>query len=352
MTLLAVWNDDPGRPAPARLDTALTATQDPDLVRDLLAAIGVRFDRWPVADLPDDADEAAILSAYRAQVDAAVAREGYALVDVARLRTGPGRSGAAAAARMRFRDEHHLDEHRHAVAEDRFFAAGSAVWYLHEGGRVYAVLCEPGDLLSVPPGMPHWFDPGEQPEFTLVRFFHDEGDRVGEFTGEPVAARYPTCDELAAQRDAADEEHSSGRSARRTAGPRGSAQRGHASATGAAAKAPLAVPPPHPGPAAARDSGPATAWETGPATARYAGAWRWAPNQDEYQDPHPARYPATTTLWRPAAALPDPAPTAPPHAAAVPPGFGPAQSLRPTSAPIHSIARLAGRSQGPCGHQR
>ncbi|MBN9740230.1 hypothetical protein DMP23_03775 [Amycolatopsis sp. A1MSW2902] len=42
--------------------------------------------------------------------------------------------------------------------EDRFFVRGAAVWYLHAGREVHAVLCEPGDVLTVPAGVRHWQD--------------------------------------------------------------------------------------------------------------------------------------------------------------------------------------------------
>ena len=42
----------------------------------------------------------------------------------------------------------------------RFFVAGSGLFTLHVGDRVYEVLCEQGDLIGVPDGTPHWFDMG------------------------------------------------------------------------------------------------------------------------------------------------------------------------------------------------
>ena len=40
-------------------------------------------------------------------------------------------------------------------------------------GRVYAVLCTAGDLISVPANTQHWFDAGTHPSFTAVRIFTD-----------------------------------------------------------------------------------------------------------------------------------------------------------------------------------
>jgi 1,2-dihydroxy-3-keto-5-methylthiopentene dioxygenase len=68
------------------------------------------------------------------------------------------------------------------------------------GGKVHAVLCEAGDLLSVPGGTTHWFDMGTRPEYKAVRFFHDEDGWIGNFTGSTISANFPTYDELAAGR--------------------------------------------------------------------------------------------------------------------------------------------------------
>jgi 1,2-dihydroxy-3-keto-5-methylthiopentene dioxygenase len=182
-----------GRRAPA----PLVRTEDGDEIAAVLKGIGVRFERWPLAPLAEDAGSEEVLAAYREQVDAAVARAGYVLVDVARLRPTGAEDWpeTAAAARAKF-----LNEHRHADDEDRFFAAGSGVFYLHVDGRVHAVLCEAGDLLSVPANTTHWFDMGTEPDFTAIRFFHDEDGWVGNFTGNPLAERIPSYDEISAAR--------------------------------------------------------------------------------------------------------------------------------------------------------
>jgi len=193
MTLLTVWADDK------------SATDEPPIVRTengaeiaaVLKEIGVRFERWELAPLAEGASGDEVLAAYREQVDAVIAGEGYVLVDVAQLRPSEAADWAekAATARAKF-----LDEHRHADDEDRFFVSGSGVFYLHVEGRVHAVLCEAGDLLSVPANTTHWFDMGTRPDFTAIRFFHDEDGWVGDFTGDPVSARFPSFDEIVAGR--------------------------------------------------------------------------------------------------------------------------------------------------------
>jgi 1,2-dihydroxy-3-keto-5-methylthiopentene dioxygenase len=84
-----------------------------------------------------------------------------------------------------------LSEHRHAEDEVRFFIDGSGLFTLREQGHVYAVLCTAGDLISVPAGMRHWFDMGPRPSFTAMRFFRTPDGWVGDFTGDPIADRFP-----------------------------------------------------------------------------------------------------------------------------------------------------------------
>ena len=48
---------------------------------------------------------------------------------------------------------------------------GKGLFNIHKAGKVYAVLCEKGDLIGVPDGTPHWFNMGPQPHFTAIRLF-------------------------------------------------------------------------------------------------------------------------------------------------------------------------------------
>src|SRR3546814_6097561 len=80
-----------------------------------------------------------------------------------------------------------LSEHTHADDEVRFFVEGSGQFYLHMNDRVYVMLCEAGDLISVPAGTRHWFDTGPNPMFTAIRLFVSPDGWVADFTGDPIA---------------------------------------------------------------------------------------------------------------------------------------------------------------------
>jgi 1,2-dihydroxy-3-keto-5-methylthiopentene dioxygenase len=191
MTLLTVWPDtDP--------DTVVLRTADADEIALELKRLGVRFERWPVVDdLPEEPTSEEVLAAYRKHVDRVVETEGYVLVDAMHMTPAdtPEWREKAATARRKF-----LAEHTHDDDEDRFFARGAGVFYLHVGGRVYAMLCEAGDLLSVPANTTHWFDMGTRPNYVSIRFFHTDDGWVGNFTGNRIAENFPDFDTLNASR--------------------------------------------------------------------------------------------------------------------------------------------------------
>jgi 1,2-dihydroxy-3-keto-5-methylthiopentene dioxygenase len=193
MTLLTVYTDDE---APEKL----LESEEPSEVAVTLKEIGVAFDQWPVAEeFAHGGEQQAVLDRYKDEIARVVEAEGYVLVDVTQLHKteDPGWEELKTAARNKF-----LSEHTHDDDEVRFFVSGSGIFYLHVEGKVYAVLCEAGDMLSVPGGTTHWFDMGSDPDFTSVRFFHDEDGWVGNFTGNPLAERIPSYDEIAAARAA------------------------------------------------------------------------------------------------------------------------------------------------------
>lgn len=188
MTLLTVWSEDDA-------DTILTRTSDHGEIAEALGEIGVDFAHLPSdAALPPGASQDEVLAAYREIVDGLVAQHGYVVVDVAQIHPQDSDEwrATAAGARAKF-----LNEHTHDEEEIRYFVAGSGVFYLHVSGRVFAMLCTEGDLLSVPAMTTHWFDMGTSPDFTAIRFFHTDDGWVGNFTGSDISTHFPTYDELA-----------------------------------------------------------------------------------------------------------------------------------------------------------
>jgi 1,2-dihydroxy-3-keto-5-methylthiopentene dioxygenase len=190
MTLLQVMSDHDA--AKVRL-----RTDDPSLIGDELGARDIVFNRRPTAvDIDFSRTSERILAGYAEDI-AAINRHGrYRHIDVAAVQPDdgdPGWHAKAIAARSKF-----LDEHRHAEDEVRFFVAGRACFFLHLEPEVFAVVCEGGDVLSVPAGTRHWFDMGSEPDFVAIRFFEQEDGWVGDFTGDAIGERFPTFDQLVA----------------------------------------------------------------------------------------------------------------------------------------------------------
>lgn len=157
-----------------------------------LAGLGVRFERWQAsAPLAQDADQQAVLDAYAEDVARLNAEYGFQSVDVVAL--GP-QHPQKAEMRQKF-----LAEHTHSDFEVRFFVEGRGLFYLHVADKVYCVLCEKGDLISVPANTTHWFDMGKDPDFKCIRLFVIPDGWVGHFTDSSIAAGFPDFDQFVAQ---------------------------------------------------------------------------------------------------------------------------------------------------------
>jgi 1,2-dihydroxy-3-keto-5-methylthiopentene dioxygenase len=159
-------------------------TEDPAVIAETLARVGVRFERWelPVSVSPDG-DSEAILAAFRPHLDRLMGESGAGTADVIKLRPG---NEAYPAMRRKF-----IDEHTHTEDEVRFFVSGGGNFILHLNGRVYDAHCSKGDLISVPTGVKHWFDAGEAPNCTVLRVFTDTTGWTPHYTGDPISALFP-----------------------------------------------------------------------------------------------------------------------------------------------------------------
>lgn len=183
MSRLAIYDEQGNRSAEVVSDHAQIA--------HILNGLGVRFERWRTdVPLAADADQDEVLKAYAADVQRLNDEYGFQSVDVVSLR--PDNPNKA-----EFRQKF-LSEHTHADFEVRFFVDGSGLFYLHLGDKVYLVLCERGDLISVPAGTTHWFDMGDNPDFKCIRLFVVPDGWVGDFTGSQIATRFPSFDEFVA----------------------------------------------------------------------------------------------------------------------------------------------------------
>ena len=181
MSLLTIYhNANPGQAEVIR---------QPEEIARRLDTIGVRFERWTANQpLAADADQEAILSAYRQQVAGLMQKHGFKSADV--ISVGPDFPDRVAL-RKKF-----LSEHTHSEFEVRFFVGGHGLFCLHPDENVYAVYCQKGDLLSVPANMKHWFDSGAEPDIKAIRLFTTTEGWVAQYTGDDIADRLPKMEDL------------------------------------------------------------------------------------------------------------------------------------------------------------
>ena len=168
----------------AKPDSAELAIKDFDGIRIALDRIGVGFERWQAdQELHPQASQDEVIEAYRGSIDKLMKHYGFKSVDVISLYADHPQREA-------MRDKF-LHEHTHDDFEVRFFVEGQGLFNIRHKGRVYAMHCRQGDLLSVPAGTPHWFDMGPEPCLKAIRLFTTPEGWVANFTGDKIADRFP-----------------------------------------------------------------------------------------------------------------------------------------------------------------
>lgn len=184
MSRLTIYNDTSAEPC--------ANFNEYDAITRELESIGVQFERWQAAaEFSADAGSDEVQAAYQQSIDTLKQQYRFQSVDVISL--SPDHPDKAVM-RQKF-----LDEHTHDDFEIRFFVEGSGLFYLHVAGKVYAVLCEQGDLISVPANTTHWFDMGEHPAFKCIRFFTTDEGWLANFTGSDIAKKFPSYEQYLEQ---------------------------------------------------------------------------------------------------------------------------------------------------------
>jgi len=169
-----------------------TRYTDLETIQNHLDSLGVQFEQWEADyQLATDADQNTVLIAYREPIDNLKQEHYFQSIDVIRVKPDQPEIETI---RKKF-----LSEHVHDDFEIRFFIEGCGLFYLHIADKIYAVLCERGDLISVPAGVKHWFDMGEHPNFTCIRFFTTPYGWVANFTDSPISESFPTLDQFVAK---------------------------------------------------------------------------------------------------------------------------------------------------------
>jgi 1,2-dihydroxy-3-keto-5-methylthiopentene dioxygenase len=162
-----------------------TEIRDPKEIRTFLNARGVFFDQWTCEVVFDDkATQEEILAAYGKDLKPFMEQGGYLTADVISINKLTENYDAI---RAKF-----LAEHIHTEDEIRFFVDGQGIfWFNLENEPVFNLLCEKGDLISVPEGTKHWFDAGETNPFVkAIRIFIDMSGWVPHYTASNIETKF------------------------------------------------------------------------------------------------------------------------------------------------------------------
>ncbi len=163
------------------------STNNPKEIKAFLNARAIFFDQWEAAvEFSDDADQETILSAYAHALNPYMESNGYKTADVISINASTPNYDAV---RAKF-----LSEHTHTEDEVRFFVDGEGLFWFNledEKTPVFNVLCQAGDLISVPANTKHWFDAGESNPFVkAIRIFIDTEGWVPHYTGSDLAEQF------------------------------------------------------------------------------------------------------------------------------------------------------------------
>lgn len=159
--------------------------KNPEEIKGFLNSKGVFFDQWNCAVMFENtATQQEILDAYASDLLPFMKQGGYKTADVISINSATENYESI---RNKF-----LSEHTHSEDEIRFFVDGKGFfWFNLESEPVFNLLCERGDLISVPAGTKHWFDAGEKNPFVkAIRIFIDASGWIPEYTSSGIEQKY------------------------------------------------------------------------------------------------------------------------------------------------------------------
>ncbi|MEY3237924.1 MAG: hypothetical protein RI883_2025 [Bacteroidota bacterium] len=159
--------------------------RNPKEIREFFNKRGIFFDQWECSIVFDDtASQEEIIEAYSKDLKPFMENGGYVTADVISINKLTENYEAI---RAKF-----LAEHTHSEDEIRFFVDGKGIfWFNLETEPVFNLLCEKGDLISVPAGTKHWFDAGEKNPFVkAIRIFIDMTGWIPNYTDSKLELNF------------------------------------------------------------------------------------------------------------------------------------------------------------------
>jgi 1,2-dihydroxy-3-keto-5-methylthiopentene dioxygenase len=160
----------------------------PEQIAAFLRPFGIQYERWEVEGrLTPQSSNQDILDVYAPEIDRLKQQGGYVTADV--INVSPETPGLDAML------EKFKKEHTHSEDEVRFIVEGSGIFHIHpDGGPVFGLQLEQGDLINVPAGIKHWFDLCSDKKIRAIRLFLDASGWTPHYTNSDKHARYePVC---------------------------------------------------------------------------------------------------------------------------------------------------------------
>lgn len=157
-------------------------------VTSFLATHEIEYEQWtlnrPVAE---NATPEQLLEAYGPEIETLKARGGYRTADVIDVKPDTPNLDAMLAKFSR--------EHWHDEDEVRFIVEGRGLFHIHpNGGPVFALEVEAGDLIRVPRGTHHWFDLCAERRIRAIRLFQDSSGWTPHYTDTGIDQGFqPVC---------------------------------------------------------------------------------------------------------------------------------------------------------------
>lgn len=154
-------------------------------IQNFLKRNGIVYEYWETkGEIPNYFTQEEILDVYRSKLQPFMENGGYKNADVISINENTENYTEI---RKKF-----LAEHTHTEDEIRFFVDGQGLFWFHlDGEPIFNVLCQKGDLISVPVGYKHWFDAGVQnPHVKCIRIFSDTSGWTPVYTESKVEKRF------------------------------------------------------------------------------------------------------------------------------------------------------------------
>ncbi|MGL4522461.1 MAG: cupin domain-containing protein [Bacilli bacterium] len=145
---------------------------DKAAVEAYLTAQEVIYEAWDITKLPThlqenfaltDEDKTEILTTFKEEIQAISEKRGYLASDVVALSEATPNLETLLA---NFQREHH-----HSDDEVRFIVSGKGIFIIQGTEGFFEVRLDPGDLISVPPNVRHFFTLQENRKVVAIRLF-------------------------------------------------------------------------------------------------------------------------------------------------------------------------------------